>query len=94
MCTREFLHFLRIREWQDLESQLRSTCRQIGLTVPSGRRRVDVDGRSCCTGRMLPGLLEPRRACATSDGGSTTAPAGASFSISPGSSLFRANPTG
>ncbi len=90
MCTREFLHFLRIREWQDLESQLRSACRQIGLTVPSGRVRADVDPELLHRA-LLPGLLshvglrdERRRQY---DGAR-----GASFSISPGSSLFRRQP--
>ncbi|MDP9428985.1 MAG: ATP-dependent RNA helicase HrpA, partial [Actinomycetota bacterium] len=30
---REFLHYLRIREWQDLYGQLRSTARRLGMTV-------------------------------------------------------------
>src|SRR5690242_19053371 len=30
---REFLHFLRIREWQDLHGQLRGTARRLGMQV-------------------------------------------------------------
>jgi ATP-dependent helicase HrpA len=89
MCSREFLHFLRIREWQDLESQLRSACRQIGLT-PSGPVRADVDPELIHRA-LLPGLLshvglrdERRRQY---DGAR-----GATFWISPGSSLFRRQP--
>ncbi|MCV7070272.1 ATP-dependent RNA helicase HrpA, partial [Mycobacterium rufum] len=32
MCREEFLHYLRIREWQDLVGQLRSICRDLGIT--------------------------------------------------------------
>src|SRR4029077_11058544 len=32
MCREEFLHYLRIREWQDLTGQLRSIARDIGIT--------------------------------------------------------------
>ncbi|HEX5525102.1 MAG TPA: ATP-dependent RNA helicase HrpA, partial [Pedococcus sp.] len=31
MCKSEFLHYLRVREWQDLHSQLRQACRQQGI---------------------------------------------------------------
>ncbi|OBK92315.1 ATP-dependent RNA helicase HrpA [Mycobacterium asiaticum] len=31
MCRTEFLHYLRIREWQDLVGQLRSICRDLGI---------------------------------------------------------------
>lgn len=31
MCREEFLHYLRIREWQDLRGQLRSIARELGI---------------------------------------------------------------
>ncbi len=31
MCREEFLHYLRIREWQDLAGQLRSIARDMGI---------------------------------------------------------------
>ncbi len=31
MCKREFLNYLRVREWQSFESQLRQVCREMGL---------------------------------------------------------------
>ncbi|BBX22646.1 ATP-dependent helicase HrpA [Mycolicibacter terrae] len=47
MCRDEFLHYLRIREWQDLVGQLRSIARDLGLREsgvdvgePAGRNRV------------------------------------------------------
>ena len=35
MCRDEHLNYLRVREWQDFEAQLRQVCRQVGLTVPT-----------------------------------------------------------
>ncbi|WP_395109189.1 ATP-dependent RNA helicase HrpA [Actinomadura sp. SCN-SB] len=32
MCKNEFLHFLRIREWQDLHSQLKQVAQSLGVT--------------------------------------------------------------
>ncbi len=45
MCREEFLHYLRIREWQDLTGQLRSIARDIGIresvdTEPADPARV------------------------------------------------------
>lgn len=47
MCRDDFLHYLRIREWQDLVGQLRSIARDLGLRdsgidadEPAGRARV------------------------------------------------------
>ena len=34
MCREEFLHYLRIREWQDLVGQLRSIARDLGIVDP------------------------------------------------------------
>ncbi len=36
MCREEFLHYLRIREWQDLVGQLRAVARDLGITESSG----------------------------------------------------------
>ncbi|HEY5985696.1 MAG TPA: DUF3418 domain-containing protein, partial [Streptosporangiaceae bacterium] len=37
MCRREYLHYLRVREWQDVYGQIREAARDLGITV--GRRR-------------------------------------------------------
>jgi ATP-dependent helicase HrpA len=39
MCKREYLNYLRVREWQDFESQLRQVCRElkVDLGKPPGR---------------------------------------------------------
>lgn len=41
LCKAEYLHWLRIREWQDLTSQLRSMCRERGWHPPSGNAAED-----------------------------------------------------
>jgi ATP-dependent helicase HrpA len=38
MCRREYLHFLRVREWQDVHGQLRQAIRELGITA--GPERV------------------------------------------------------
>jgi ATP-dependent helicase HrpA len=39
LCKREYLHFLRVREWQDVHAQLRQAARDLG--VPAGRMDDD-----------------------------------------------------
>ncbi len=98
MCRSEYLNFLRVREWQDLHSQLREACTELGLTrndAPAGLDRVHT--------AVLAGLLshvglldvtsqvKPER-------GKRRGPAeylgarGARFAINPGSSSARTNP--
>ncbi|NEM08963.1 ATP-dependent RNA helicase HrpA [Geodermatophilus normandii] len=51
---REFLHYLRIREWQDLHGQLRSTARRLGMTPGALAAEPDERGISVA---LLAGLL-------------------------------------
>ncbi|MGY1712245.1 ATP-dependent RNA helicase HrpA [Geodermatophilus sp. SYSU D00758] len=51
---REFLHYLRIREWQDLHGQLRSTARRLGMSV--GQLAAEPDERGIHAA-LLAGLL-------------------------------------
>ena len=37
MCRREYLHYLRAREWQDLYGQLRQVAADLGITLGTGR---------------------------------------------------------
>ncbi len=37
MCKREFLNYLRVREWQDFESQLRQVAKEMGIQRGSAR---------------------------------------------------------
>ena len=46
MCTAEFLHYLRIREWQDLVSQLRTAAEGLDLAGAGSAARA-VAGRGC-----------------------------------------------
>ncbi|MEV6555070.1 ATP-dependent RNA helicase HrpA [Nocardia sp. NPDC051756] len=41
MCREEFLHYLRIREWQDLHGQLRTITRGLGWSADAGPDRTD-----------------------------------------------------
>ena len=52
MCRAEFLHYLRIREWQDLHSQLRQTCKE--LDIPINPKAHDAAG---VTSALIAGLL-------------------------------------
>ncbi|MCO5998107.1 ATP-dependent RNA helicase HrpA [Actinoallomurus rhizosphaericola] len=52
MCKQEYLHYLRIREWQDIYGQLRQVGRDLGVTMnttPADPQRVHVS--------LLAGLL-------------------------------------
>ncbi|WP_050759457.1 ATP-dependent RNA helicase HrpA, partial [Luminiphilus syltensis] len=35
LCSREFLSFMRMREWRDIHSQITIACRQMGLKAPA-----------------------------------------------------------
>ncbi len=37
MCRREYLHYLRVREWQDVYGQLRQAAKELGITVGPDR---------------------------------------------------------
>ena len=52
LCKAEFLHYLRVREWQDVAAQLRSIGRSVGITVtdtPAEPQRLHIS--------VLAGLL-------------------------------------
>ncbi|HSA49960.1 MAG TPA: ATP-dependent RNA helicase HrpA [Yinghuangia sp.] len=90
MCKQEFLNYLRIREWQDVYSQLRQTVRQMGLNPGT-----DADDRPADPQRIhssiLVGLLSHvglYDAAKREYGGAR----GTRFAIFPGSSLFKKSP--
>ena len=39
MCRKEFLNYLRVREWQDLHAQLRQVVRDLGIRVNAAGAR-------------------------------------------------------
>ncbi len=93
MCKSEFLHYLRVREWQDLHHQVRQACKQAGLDVSRSADRdhaVGLDTDSVHRA-LLAGLLS--QVGARDDVKREYLGArGARFGISPGSSLFRKQP--
>ena len=46
MCRSEYLHYLRIREWQDLHAQLRQVARQLGMDTDASSRDEDAPART------------------------------------------------
>jgi ATP-dependent helicase HrpA len=56
LCRDEYLNFLRVREWQDLTTQLRDVCKEIGLGEggPPGAATTDWDALHTA---VLAGLL-------------------------------------
>ena len=92
MCRAEFLHYLRVREWQDLHAQLRSACKSMGIDPDQATADRDaVPAWDTIHRALLAGLLsqiglweEPKR--------EYLGARGAKFAIAPGSTLFRKRP--
>ncbi len=60
MCRREFLNYLRVREWQDFESQLRQVCREMDIDVGASTSSTEEGGGPDADGihqALLSGLL-------------------------------------
>ncbi|HEY0950198.1 ATP-dependent RNA helicase HrpA [Nocardioides sp.] len=103
MCRREFLNYLRVREWQDFESQLRQVCKEMGLDTSRSslaahstteHGAVDSDGihQALLSGLLSHiGLLEEREKERRGPREYLGA-RGARFSVFPGSVLHRKNP--
>jgi ATP-dependent helicase HrpA len=91
LCTAEFLHYLRVREWQDLYGQLRSILRQLGIAVP--RRAAEVDPKAV-TRSLLAGLLSHlgMREETGPRSREYAGARGAKFAIWPGSALAKQPP--
>ncbi len=90
LCRAEFLHYLRVREWQDLVGQLRQVCRSLGLAT-TGELSAPGDDPQPVHVSLLPGLLshlglyEPEKR-------EYLGARGARFAAWPGSALFRKPP--
>jgi ATP-dependent helicase HrpA len=69
LCRREYLHFLRVREWQDLHGQLRQAARDVGIGTgpdsgapePGARPRPQADPARKTPGRKPLGRWAPGR---------------------------------
>ncbi|QIJ63488.1 ATP-dependent RNA helicase HrpA [Streptomyces sp. JB150] len=89
MCKQEYLNFLRIREWQDIYTQLRTVAKQMGIHLneddaPADRIHVS----------LLAGLLSHIGMKDVKDGNKNEylGARNAKFAIFPGSALFRKQP--
>jgi ATP-dependent helicase HrpA len=88
LCRSEHLHHLRVREWQDVHSQLRQVVLGMGLTVTRLAESPDRTGvhRALLSGLLSHvGMLEP-------EGGEYRGAREARFVLAPGTSLGRRRP--
>ncbi|MFT3861304.1 ATP-dependent RNA helicase HrpA [Micropruina sp.] len=97
MCRDEYLNFLRVREWEDLNEQLKTVCRDLGMnrnSEPAGADRVHLAVLSGLLSHV--GLLDERTSARP--GERRRGPReylgarGSRFAISPGSAAARVNP--
>ncbi|WP_338036799.1 ATP-dependent RNA helicase HrpA [Nocardioides ferulae] len=94
MCKREFLNYLRVREWQDFESQLRQVAKEMDINVGKEADTPDADGihQALLSGLLSHiGLLEERDRKERGPREYLGA-RGARFAVFPGSVLHRRNP--
>jgi ATP-dependent helicase HrpA len=88
MCKAEYLNYLRVREWQELESQLRQVAKQLKLNVghPADTPDEDAIHQALLAGLLSHiGLRDPDRR-------DYLGARNARFSIFPGSGLFKKQP--
>jgi ATP-dependent helicase HrpA len=88
MCRDEHLNYLRVREWQDFESQLRQVAKQLGLVSKGPATAPDENGVHQA---LLSGLLS-HIGMRDPDRRDYLGARGARFSIFPGSGLFKHQP--
>src|SRR3546814_8765962 len=101
MGKAEFLNYWRVREWQDVESQLRQVCKEMKLEIGHPADSPDADGihQALLSGLLSHiGALEEREPTAKGKKPERRGPReylgarGARFAIFPGSGLARKNP--
>ncbi len=90
MCKSEFLNYLRIREWQDIYTQLRTVAKQLGVSIeephPDAEPDADRIHQSLLAGLLSHlGLYDVEK---REYGGAR----GARFAVFPGSGLFKKPP--
>jgi ATP-dependent helicase HrpA len=86
LCRAEFLNYLRVREWQDIYSQLRQAARTFGIHSSSTPDDADNIHRALLAGLLSHiGLKDPERQ-------EYLGARNARFAISPGSALFKKPP--
>ncbi len=92
LCRNEFINYLRVREWQDLFTQLRQMAKPLGIALDN-KREADPVGNyegihiSLLSGSLSHiGLLDERKR-------EYAGARGSRFAIFPGSALFKKSPT-
>ncbi|ANB07219.1 ATP-dependent RNA helicase HrpA [Streptomyces ambofaciens] len=97
MCKQEYLNFLRIREWQDIYTQLRTVAKQMGIHLNEEDAPDDRVHVSLLAGLLSHvGMKDVKEA--GGDGGRSTSKneylgaRNAKFAIFPGSALFKKPP--
>ncbi len=86
LCKSEYLHYLRIREWQDLQAQLRHILRGLDLRINTSPATPDQIHQALLAGLLSHvGLRDPDRR-------DYLGARGARFAIQPGSTLQRRPP--
>ncbi len=85
LCQREFLSFLRLREWRDIHHQLRLTCRELGLTENHAPAAEEALHRAVLAGMLT--HIGTRTEERDYEG-----VRGRRFAIHPGSAVFRKAP--
>ena len=86
-CHAEFLHHLRVREWQDLVAQLRQAAKQVDVTLNRAEAEPETIHVALLTGLLSQlGLKDPARR-------EFQGARGARFALWPGSALAKRPPT-
>lgn len=86
MCKAEYLNYLRIREWQDIYTQLRQTAKTMKVELNEADAADDAIHQSLLAGLLSHvGLKDPEK---NEYGGAR----GARFAVFPGSALFKKQP--
>ena len=97
LCRDEYLNFLRVREWQDLHTQLREACAEVGYQRNDVPASLDAVHTAVLAGLLSHVGLIDEASLARPSRGKRRGPAeylgarGARFAINPGSSAARAN---
>lgn len=93
MCRTEYLHYLRVREWQDLHSQLRKACQDVGIDTKAATAAPGEPPNADLIHQALLGGLLSHIGLRDEAKRDYLGARGARFGISPGSTLFRRQPT-
>jgi ATP-dependent helicase HrpA len=93
MCKQEYLNFLRIREWQDIYTQLRTVAKQMGMHLEDPAAGTDAPADRVHVS-LLAGLLSHVGMKDVRDGNKNEylGARNAKFAIFPGSALFKKQP--